>query len=43
MITDDEIMRLFEQAALARDDDRVRTVDAAGYLGPYGRGATPCN
>ena len=32
MITDDDIMRLFEQADPARDDDRVRTADAAGYL-----------
>ena len=31
MITDDEIMRLFEQADPARDDG-VRMVDAAGYL-----------
>ncbi len=32
MITDDEIMRLFELADPARDDDGVRLVDAAGYL-----------
>ena len=32
MITDDEIMRLFELADPARDDDCARTVDAAGYL-----------
>lgn len=32
MITDDEIMHLFELADPARDDDGVRTVDAAGYL-----------
>ena len=31
MITDDEIMRLFEQADPARDDDS-RMADAAGYL-----------
>ena len=32
MITDDEIMRLFEQADPAREDDGMRMVDAAGYL-----------
>ena len=32
MITDDEIMRLFELADPARDDDGARMVDAAGYL-----------
>ena len=32
MITDDEIMRLFELADPARDDDSARMVDAAGYL-----------
>ncbi len=32
MITDDEIMRLFEQADPARDDDRSRMAEAAGYL-----------
>jgi hypothetical protein len=32
VITDDEIMRLFELADPARDDDGVRTVDGAGYL-----------
>ena len=32
MITDDEIMRLFELADPARDDDGMRMVHAAGYL-----------
>ena len=32
MITDDEIMRLFELADPARDDDGARMVHAAGYL-----------
>lgn len=32
MITDDEIMRLFELADPARHDDGARMVDAAGYL-----------
>ena len=32
MITDDEIMRLFELADPAHDDDGARMVDAAGYL-----------
>ncbi len=32
VITDDEIMRLFELADPARDDDGARMVDAAGYL-----------
>jgi hypothetical protein len=32
VITDDEIMRLFELADHARDDDSARVVDAAGYL-----------
>jgi hypothetical protein len=32
VITDDEIMRLFELADPARDDEGARMVDAAGYL-----------
>ena len=32
MITDDEIMRLYELADPARDDDGSRMLDAAGYL-----------
>jgi hypothetical protein len=31
-MTDEEIMRLYELADPARDDDGARTVDAAGYL-----------